>query len=544
MTLTSVAPSAVDRPSSAPGPDPQARGTHLRLVAPLSIAALAMALVFIATGKGAGVTYDSSFYLSAGLNLATGKGFVDFHHQQFVWYPPGYAVEFAIAHWIGVGFQTMDRIVSCFEIGVLVWLSHVLLRRHVQRNVVVLAGTILVGVASPLLAVYVEIWSETAFLPLCIAFILILESLLRQPERRRLLIWAAVVASIAFLFRYSGLCLIPTGAVAIYLGLRDRGHRFAMETAARFSALALVVPALWFIRNDLISGTFAGSRGSQVHGVSFVALHFFDTIGGWVWPLQLPPSSSRFMVGVVVVIVGLLLGALCVVRLLRADSRGLSTTRSLQLLPLCAFPVCYLISYFIGDQGATTPDGVTRLASPILIPLLVLAFAFADRWLDVVRPRFARRALAAVVGLVTAGIVVQAVSTADDINSSARNGLSYSATTWTQDPFTLAAAGLHVPSSTVVYTNGGEFLYPALQRTLLPIPTRTSQPVPEWFVRKAACSGGILMWTSLLGPGNTYQPVDLEKVMVLTTLSSDAGGRIYRMSAPPGSTACEHSSSI
>lgn len=542
VTLTSAATVDVESPTSAASP--QAPHGSPRYPVPLSIVALAMAviaavLVFVSTNKGAGVTFDSSFYLSAGFNFATGKGLVDYHGQTLVWYPPGYAIEFTIAHWIGVGFQSMDRIVSCIEIAALVWLSHLLLRRHVRRDVLVLTGTILVGIATPLLNVYDQIWSETAFLPLCLAFILILESLLKKPESRRLLGWAVAVSSIAFLFRYVGLCLVATGAVAIYLGLRDRGHRVAMERAGRFTALGLVVPALWFIRNDEVSGTFAGSRGTQVHGVSFVALHFFDTIGGWVWPAQMPPSSSRFVLGVVVVVGGLLMGTLFVVRLLRGDKQSLSSTTSGQLLALCAFLACYLISYFLGDQGASTPSGVTRLASPILIPLLVLAFASADRWLDDVRTRFARTALLAVVGLAAAGIAVQAISSGVDTNSSARNGVSYSAPMWTQSPFTLAAVGLHVPSSTVVITNGGTFLYPELQRTLLPVPARTSQPVPPWFVQKTACTGGILMWTNLLGPGNSYQPSDLRKVMVLTQLSSDAGGQIYRLSALPGSTACQ-----
>lgn len=545
MTLTSATTVDVERTASADS----SRAPHesLRLTAPLSIVGLVMAviagvLVFVATSKGAGVTYDSNFYLSAGFNLATGKGLVDFHGQTLVWYPPVYAIEFTIAHWIGVGFQSMDRFVSCLEIAALVWLSHLLLRRHIRRDALVLTGTVMVGIASPLLDVYDRIWSETAFLPLCLAFFLILESLLKKPESRRLLGWAVAVSSIAFLFRYVGLCLVLTGAIAIYLGLRDRGHRAALESAGRFTALGLIVPAVWFIRNDEVSGTFAGSRGTQVHGLSYVVLHFFDTIGGWVWPAQMPPSSSRFALGVVVVVGGLLVGALFVARLLRADTLSLRDTRSRQLLPLCAFLVCYLVSYFIGDQGATTPAGVTRLASPLFIPLLVLALAAADRWLDVVRPRFARTALVAVIGLAAAGVVVQAISSGVDANGAARNGISYSAPNWTQSPFTLSAVNLHVPSSTVVITNGGTFLYPALQRTLLPVPTRTSQPVPDWFVKKTACSGAILMWTNLLGPGTSYQPSDLRKVMVLTQLSSDADGQIYRLSALPGSTTCQHSS--
>jgi hypothetical protein len=50
------------------------------------------------------------------------------------------------------------------------------------------------------------------------------------------------------------------------------------------------------------------------------------------------------------------------------------------------------------------------------------------------------------------------------------------------------------------------------------------------------------MWTNLLGPGNTYLSSDLRNVMVLTQLSSDVDGQIYRLSALRGSTACKHSS--
>jgi hypothetical protein len=545
VTLTSAKKVAVAAPAAVEGAEapraPRQLPTPLAMVA-LGMGAVAAFLVFVATSKGAGITYDSNFYLSAGLNFATGHGLVDFHNQALVWYPPGYAIEFSVAHWIGVGFQSMNRVVSCIEIATLVWLSFVLLRRHVQRHVLVLTGTILVGIASPLLVVYDRIWSETAFLPLCLAFILIMESLVKQPERRRLLVWAVLVASLAFLFRYLGLSLIPTGAIALYFGLRDRGHRAALETAARFTGLGLIVPVLWFIRNDEVAHTFAGNRGTQVHGVSYVALHFFNTIGEWIWPTQLAPSASRFWLGVLAVVVGVVVAGLFVRRLRAAEPGVLRSTWSTQLLALCAFPVCYLVAYFIGDQGASTPAGVTRLASPIFIPLLVLAYAATDRWLDLVRPKFARTALAAVVGLVGVAIVVQAASIGLDANSSARNGISYAAPTWTQNAFTLAAADLHVPSGTVVITNGGTFLYPVLQRTLLPVPTRTSQPVPSWFIKKTACSGAILMWTNLLGPGTSYLPSDLRKVMVLTELSSEPGGQIYRLSALPGSTVCASTS--
>lgn len=95
---------------------PPRRSLRLSVVA-IAMGVIAAVVVLIATGKGAGVTYDSNFYLSAGLNFASGRGLVDFHSQALVWYPPGYAIEFSIAHWIGVTAQSMDKVVSCVEIA-------------------------------------------------------------------------------------------------------------------------------------------------------------------------------------------------------------------------------------------------------------------------------------------------------------------------------------------------------------------------------------------------------------------------------------------
>ena len=101
------------------------------------IVAFAAVVTLVATVRGPALSVDSASYLSAGLNLAAGRGLITFNATTLTMFPPGLPAVIAFGDWIGLSPAMTVRILNATAFAATVWLGFALLRRHVRSRTVI-----------------------------------------------------------------------------------------------------------------------------------------------------------------------------------------------------------------------------------------------------------------------------------------------------------------------------------------------------------------------------------------------------------------------
>jgi hypothetical protein len=520
----------------------------------LVMAALAAIALMAAMRSGAGVSYDTVAYVSAGINLATGKGLTylnGIHHMsQVVWYPPGFPLEFTIGHLVGLNYQRTARLTSSVEVACLVWLGYVMLTRHLRRRSWVVAGTILIGAATPIFDIYQWILSETGFVLICLAFALALEKLIERPTSRGWLFAAVFLAWWGYLFRYLGVALIVAGAVGLLIGLwRRLGLRKAFFSSVVFSLLSLIVPIGWSIRNLVVSGTIAGPRAAKTGGIGFLFTRMVDTLNAWFWPtvdsLKAVSGNGEVVEHPLLEAAVLLVAAATfgIVGYLawKRHSRSLEPAYGATLVAITVLPVSYLCVLIYGKTHSDAGIGANnRYLLPIFIPLVILALVCLERLVDATPVRFRTTAGRSALALLSCGVAVQGFCTWRLVDQSFDFGIGYSKPTWEFGHFAQFAKSL--PTGPPVVSNVPWAMWMIEPETIIPtLSVRRAQFSPT-FVRRLACDHAYLFWV----PWPTRQAPKLAPIKqlgVLTQIGSFPWGQIYVMGPPAGSTDyCQSSS--
>lgn len=198
---------------------------------------------------------DPLAYLQGAESLASGAPMWNEYDHAFVLWPPGYS--FLIALLIKVGWSAIDsaRIVNAVAFAILFILAHRLLDALVARPALRSAGIFAI-VISPLLALALTILSETVFIAIQCALLLLLTNL---PARARVetVLLIGVLAGAGAMVRYVGLVGVVVAGIAL-LRYLPRERRWVL---AVYSIPALVPIALWWSRNYALTGTLIGQRG-------------------------------------------------------------------------------------------------------------------------------------------------------------------------------------------------------------------------------------------------------------------------------------------
>lgn len=307
----------------------------------LVLAEFTVALVLFTTPNGPGISPDSEHYLLTGRLIAAGHGLPE-GWASTAW-PPGFPMLLALGELVGVSGETVSRLICAASAGLVVWLVWRSLERTCTPAVAFVA-TAFVAVSPSLLDVSTMVWSEAPFIAVTLGFLTLLDG---PYTERRIAAMAGLVWA-AFLLRYAGLTLIPTGFAVIAL-------RREWRQAGRFAALAPLVPVFWMWGNYRLDGTLMGFRYSSRLGIGSVLRTMTDTVGRWVLPIGTPPTWLAVALGVA----ALAVVAVAVVR------QGWSAH---------AVFVAVYVPYSIASQLRYTLDPLTnRLMSPIFPSLVILA---------------------------------------------------------------------------------------------------------------------------------------------------------------------------
>jgi hypothetical protein len=353
----------------------------------LLLAAASALVVLLSNVSGIAIGDDGVGYRATADSLLAGDGLQYFlEHPLTVW-PPTWPALMAAVAWATpldtVGAAVALNVVVSF-VGVLI--GHRLLRRCVDDDRIVLAGTAVIALGSSTIGFGHLLMTDYAFAIVVAALIVVL---LNYRDRRSwgLLAAAAALVWFGFSLRYAALYLIPVAAVwLLFLPPADderRGIGRRIVESGAFAVVAALAPLAWMLRNHSLDGTFTGPRYASARGPVGNAYDIVVTIGKFLLP-GVADGRDRIwaVVGLVVVAAAVVVG----VRLLlltRRDGESL-VGRCVRLLGgstglVLLMGVGYLL-YMLYVRSTTALNQLDlRLLEPAYLPLMVCGLRLMDR---------------------------------------------------------------------------------------------------------------------------------------------------------------------
>jgi 4-amino-4-deoxy-L-arabinose transferase-like glycosyltransferase len=474
------------------------RSSTLRFYFALFFIALAAALTLAyVTPAGIGLTNDSAAYIGGARSILAGTGYsdiwLDSSLEAITHYPPLLSLTLSSIGLLGLDPLRGARLLNIFLLGANTFLMGLLGSRLAlpsegrMTSRTWLTGiflALLFGLDAALLRVHAYALSEPLFLFFSLAAFITFDLASAQRAAHNKLTpgyWLLItgfLTSLAFLTRYSGLALIATFFISLFI--LNSTWRARLTQTALFLLGAVPPIAAWFIRNRLVAGN-ATNRTFQYHPLGWKTIEIgLYNISQVLMPIE-PWRQGLMKSGALLWILpalALLLFAWLLLQtwrlLLRADPgtqapKPLPFTNALYIFGYLG-AVLFSMSFF---------DASTKFQPRILSPLYVsglILFVFAlYRLARVGEKPFKNFALLAicVVGLAALGLsALDYRLTAAELRDSA--GLGYGSWKW-HDSLVMADLK-ELPAEVAIYTNTPPAVYLVTGRASRVIPT-TIDPV-------------------------------------------------------------------
>ena len=445
------------------------------------LAILGAYLIFKATPDGLGLSDDSIAYIAGARSLLAGHGYREAWLETngpVTHFPPAFSGALTLIGLAGADPLNGARLLNTLLFGINAALLGLLGWKMTKSSVAGIALAALFVVNDSLLRVHAVAMSEPLFLFfsllafLCFDFYFGVREFApanpaaspRAPEL--LLLATGLLASLAYLTRYSGLALVATFIVALILLNDAWKERIASSLIflAGFAPLALA----WSIRNRIVAGN-ATNRTSVWHPVTSETLEqglrtfseFLVPVEEWRRELF---KSPNIFVGMIVIVLLAVLTWILVNGLRKFFKPStpmpevIGFTNGLYIFGYLA-SVLFSISLF----DASTPLKV-RILAPVYLPLLLL-LVNAGVWMW---KRFGRagQGIVAVAGLII--FSVSAVGQARTVTELSKGGTGFASFKWYDSKVMDYLRDL--PAGTIIYTNepGAVYLYTGHPCRVLP----------------------------------------------------------------------------
>ncbi len=324
-------------------------------------------IVLFTRHGGIGISPDSVVYSSAAENLRLHGRLIAFDNDPVAEFPPFYPFFLSSLMLLtGLNPILFAPLLNALLFAILIYLSGIIMNKFPIYSRWYRIALLTCIVASPcLLEIYSMLWTETVFLVLLLLFILTIYQYL-QTHSRKVLIAAALLASIAAITRYAGLTLIATGGILIFLDAKLTFKR-KLTNLGVYSILSISLLLLDFFRNYAVSGTLTGDREKSI--TSFIEnMHDAGSVfSGWLPFLHADSRSTGWVT--LCILIGLVI--ICFKTFLRFR-------RIDHLLGISAVFSCLYILFMIVSASLSRYE---RLTSRLLVPAFILLLWCGSYWI-------------------------------------------------------------------------------------------------------------------------------------------------------------------
>src|SRR5688572_17337045 len=226
----------------------------------LALAVIAMILCGVATAKyGAGVSSDSTKYLSVAQNLLAGNGLYDHKGAPLLSWPPLYSIILAsLSLLTGLDVFVAGWYFNVFLLGLNIFLSGVIFYRvFSERPLYAYLASLFVFLSISTLRIHANISSDPFYLTLTLGFLLAVDDYIKKRSYRAFA-WMVLFSILAPLQRYIGLAITVTAEIVILIE-----NRKSIRTLLRDGFLlgfASVLPIAWWliVHNIMTYGSLWG----------------------------------------------------------------------------------------------------------------------------------------------------------------------------------------------------------------------------------------------------------------------------------------------
>lgn len=331
--------------------------TKKKFLSPIAIciaATVACLLIYAFTKhSGIGISPDSVAYLSTATHIQEQFSFTDFSGAPFVNFPLGYPVFLSVA----------SALFSFPFINALLFVVTIMLTNRLMPQKLPPAARlfilILIALCAPMLEVYIMLWSETVFIPLCLYFLLTLKKYFQVQNIRQLLL-AGILCSLAFVVRYAGVTCLITGILLLSIQQRNTIIE-KVKNVLMFGSIGIALPALNILRNSLISGTYTGVRQIAERTIAENYADLATVFAYWF------PLNNSVIVAQIVVTIAIITTLFFLLKLLNTKS-----DRNANWLVPATFFIVYICFMLLISSISRFESLSNRLLIPAFIPLLLL----------------------------------------------------------------------------------------------------------------------------------------------------------------------------
>jgi len=232
-------------------------------LATLSI--LAMVVAGAATSKyGAGVSSDSTKYLSVAQNLLAGKGLYDHKGGPLLSWPPLYSMILAgLSLLTGLDVFVAGWYFNVFVLGLNVFLSGIILTRvFSERPLYAYLASLFVFLSISALRIHANISSDPFYLTLTLAFLVAVDDYIKKRSYRAFA-WMVLFSVLGPLQRYVGLAISVTAEVVILIENR-RSIRTWLRDGSVLGVASILPLAWWLIVHNIMTYGSLYGVGPQV----------------------------------------------------------------------------------------------------------------------------------------------------------------------------------------------------------------------------------------------------------------------------------------
>jgi hypothetical protein len=407
------------------------------------LAVMTMAwLLYASQPWGLGVSHDSIFYLSSAESLSNGDGLSWIagggELKPLTHFPPLYPSILSALEALLGNFQTAAKFLATAFFAANVILVSISIYQLSSSTLLSIIGGGLALSSPILLDIHLETMTEPQFLTFALLSLLSMGMYLKTRDPRTF-VFSAVLASLAFLTRYIGVCLVLTGMGSILLWSPERRR---WRDTLIFGALSTLPNLLWYIRNFSQTGTLT-NRVIGFHWITKDQLsQAVSSISTWLFPV-LP--SDRFRI---ILIGSLLVAGIALVYARRNWFRPLETEEgsgASTFRVFTFFGIAYVLLLFV---SLTFFDASTPLTNRILSPLYLLALIVLVSTLQSVRGRRSMIIMAMVIGLVGVSYVYRSV---EIVASSRSEGRGFNSKNWKNSDTMLEV--IKFDPNSIIYSN-------------------------------------------------------------------------------------------
>ncbi len=334
----------------------------------ITISILGIATLSYINRFGAGITYDSIFYITGGDNIVKGDGYIDIWGKPMVNWPPLYSSFIAFFSLItGSAIQSANY-VSIIFFGLNIFLVGIILFRITNNSYwPTILGLIIFSTSFDIYLVHRMAWSEPAFYFFMLLSLFYISKFLEQKSFTPLFL-SSIFITLAIMARYVGVLFLFVGSFALIFKLKDSIAK-KIKYFLILSLIPLLTLAAWITRNYLLTqSTF--QRTIQIHPIKIADLKvLFDTLSNWFFPFGV--SNKLELIG------SFILAAISVSLLLYFSWQLLVKRNSLKPLPyiFLVFTIFYIATIFLFRLFLHAHDNAAfrfRLVSPVYISGLIL----------------------------------------------------------------------------------------------------------------------------------------------------------------------------